>query len=256
MHDVLGTQFGTEPMTAVVIGASGGIGAQVTTELLRHSFINVVATSRSGEPSNSALAGIQAADWHSLNVTNSENIVEFGQWLKGAEAPPVRLVFCAMGLLHDGAMQPEKRLAELEAEYLHESFAVNAVGPMLVARELLPLMPRKGRVIFSSLSARVGSIGDNRLGGWYGYRASKAALNQFIKTMSIEWRRRAAESIAVALHPGTVDTPLSMPFQRNVPPGKLFSRQRAADQLLSVLAGLKTEDSGKHFAWDGQQIPW
>ena len=119
----------------------------------------------------------------------------------------------------------------------------------------MPRMPREGRVVFAALSARVGSISDNRLGGWYGYRASKAALNQFIRTLAIEWSRTAKASVCVGLHPGTVDTALSAPFQANVAPNKLFTPKQSVAALDTVLASLKPADSGQVFAWDGQPVP-
>jgi NAD(P)-dependent dehydrogenase (short-subunit alcohol dehydrogenase family) len=131
-------------------------------------------------------------------------------------------------------------------------YAVNAVGPALVAKHFLPLMPKQGRSVFAVLSARVGSISDNRLGGWYGYRASKAALNQLVRSLSIEDKRRYDRGIVVALHPGTVDTKLSRPFQQA---GRdLFQPDRAAVQLLDLIDGLRPADSGKLFAWDGSEI--
>ena len=134
-------------------------------------------------------------------------------------------------------------------------FAVNAIGPALVAKHFLPLLPRHGRSVFASISARVGSIEDNRLGGWYSYRASKAALNMLLKTYSIELKRRAPSAICVGLHPGTVDTALSKPFQGGVAPGKLFSPTQSAAYLLRVIDGLTPADNGAVFAWDGSQIP-
>ena len=131
---------------------------------------------------------------------------------------------------------------------------MNTIGPALVAKHVLPLMPRTGRAVFAVLSARIGSITDNKLGGWYGYRASKAALNMMVRTLAIEEKRRNDRAILVALHPGTVDTDLSRPFQGNVTPGTLLSPSRAAVQLLDVIDGLKITDTGKHFAWDGTEI--
>ena len=138
--------------------------------------------------------------------------------------------------------------------WLARQYLVNAIGPALVAKHFLPIMKTGGITRFAALSARVGSISDNRLGGWYGYRASKAALNQLIRSLAIEWRRKNERSIVVGLHPGTVDTGLSKPFQGNVPEGKLFAADRAAVQLLDVLDDLKPGDSGKIFAWDGEEI--
>jgi NAD(P)-dependent dehydrogenase (short-subunit alcohol dehydrogenase family) len=133
-------------------------------------------------------------------------------------------------------------------------FAVNAIGPALVAKHFVPLLPNEDRCVFAALSARVGSITDNRLGGWYGYRASKAALNMLIKTLAIELARTRPEAICVALHPGTVDTGLSKPFQKGVASDRLFSTDSTAAQLLEVIERLEPDQSGRCFAWDGAEI--
>ncbi len=159
----------------------------------------------------------------------------------------------ATGILQGDGIAPEKSSRELSADGLARYFAVNTIGPALVAKHFLPLLSR-GPAVFAALSARVGSIGDNRLGGWYGYRASKAALNMIVRTLAIELARTRPEAVCIALHPGTVDTGLSQPFQRGVPPGQLFTPQRSAEALLDVLAGLTPADSGGCFAWDGQRI--
>ena len=164
------------------------------------------------------------------------------------------MLFVATGLLHHDKRGPEKSLRELDADWLLQNYQVNAVGPALIAKYFLPLMDRQEIFRFAALSARVGSISDNRLGGWYGYRAAKAALNMMIRNLAIEWSRKNDRSIIVALHPGTVDTELSQPFQGNVPPGKLFDSSRAARQLLDVLETLQPAQSGKIFAWDGTEI--
>ena len=166
------------------------------------------------------------------------------------------VINCA-GLLHDGDdLFPERKLAHVDPKNLLRLYEVHAVGPLLLAKHVLPLLPRRGRVIFASLSARVGSISDNRLGGWYGYRMSKAAHNMAIKNLSIELRRRARGIICVALHPGTVDTELSRPFSGNVPEDRLFSPARAADQLLRVIDSLDDGHHGGFYAWDGTAIAW
>ena len=139
---------------------------------------------------------------------------------------------------------------------LRRSFEVNAFGPLLLAKALEPALPRDLPFHFASLSARVGSISDNRLGGWYAYRAAKAAQNQLLRTLAIEWRRRLPLACVTALHPGTTATGLSEPFRSSVPPAKLFSPERAADQLLEVLAMRRADQSGEFLAWDGQPIPW
>jgi NAD(P)-dependent dehydrogenase (short-subunit alcohol dehydrogenase family) len=173
-----------------------------------------------------------------------------------AALTPLRLVICCAGLLHDGTLQPEKRLAQVRRSSLERSFAVNAWGPLLLAQALESALPRQQPCHFASLSARVGSIGDNGLGGWYSYRAAKAAQNQLLRTLALEWRRRFPQACVTLLHPGTTATALSEPFRGGVPPERLFSPERAAQQLLDVLERQTPECSGSFLAWDGQPIPW
>lgn len=228
--------------TAVVFGATGGIGAAVADALETDSrFERVIRFSRS---SDSPVP---------IDLTSEASIEKAAKWMQGEGILP-SLIFVATGLLHDGERGPEKSLRQLDADWLMLNYQVNAVGPALIAKYFLPLMNRNETNRFAALSARVGSISDNRLGGWHGYRASKAALNMMIRNLSIEWSRKNDKSIIVALHPGTVDTTLSQPFQSNVPAGKLFDSNRAARQLLDVLDGLKPAQSGKIFAWDGAEI--
>ena len=227
---------------AVIIGASGGIGAALV-EALReeHPDAPIIALARSFQGKNH------------IDITDEASIVAAAARVKAAGVAP-RLVLVATGLLHDDMQGPEKAMSQLDPDWLGRNYAVNAIGPLLVAKHFLPLMPRDGTPIFTAISARVGSISDNRMGGWYGYRMAKAGLNMGLKNLSIEWRRKAERSIVVGLHPGTVDTGLSKPFQGNVAEGKLFAPDRAAVQLLDVLDGLKPADSGKVFAWDGAEI--
>lgn len=227
--------------SAVIIGASGGIGSALADSIVEEGkFDEVHRLGRS-------LVGPAHID-----ITDEASVAAAAK-IVGAEVPP-ELVIVATGLLHEDGSGPEKALKDIDAAWLARTFAVNAIGPALVAKHFLPLMPRSGRTVFAALSARIGSISDNRMGGWHGYRASKAALNQLIRTIAIEERRRNQSSIVVALHPGTVDTPLSKPFQGNVAPGRLFDTGRAAVQLLDVLDGLRAPDSGKLFAWDGAEV--
>ena len=226
---------------AVIIGASGGIGAAIADALEEEGAFTVVhrfARSLDGA------AHIDITD--AASIANAAALV--------AKGPSPTLVFVATGILHDGPSGPEKALKELDPAWLATVYAVNAIGPAMVAKHFLPLMPKAGRTVFAALSARVGSISDNRMGGWHGYRASKAALNQLIRTIAVEERRRNSSSIVVALHPGTVDTALSKPFQANVAAGHLFDSGRAAAQLLDVIDGLRAPDSGKLFAWDGVEV--
>ncbi len=228
--------------SAVIFGATGGIGAAVADALETDSrFDTVIRFSRSGDSPVP------------VDLTSEASIERAAAWMKGEGISP-SLIFIATGLLHDAERGPEKSLRQLDADWLMQNYRVNAIGPALVAKYFLPLMDRTEISRFAALSARVGSISDNRLGGWYGYRASKAALNMMIRNLSIEWSRKNGRSIIVALHPGTVDTPLSAPFQSNVPAAKLFDSDYAARHLLDVLDRLEPADSGKIFAWDGAEI--
>lgn len=227
--------------SAVVIGASGGIGRALADALDEEgTAAPVYRFARS------------AAGADRVDLTDEPSIAAAAARVAAGPAPT--LVIVATGLLHEDGRGPEKALAELDPAWLARQFAVNSVGPALVAKHFLPLMPRGDRSVFAALSARVGSIGDNRLGGWYGYRAAKAALNQLIRTLAIEQRRRNDRSIVVGLHPGTVDTALSKPFQGNVRAGTLFTPDRAAMQLLDVIDALRMPDSGKVFDHEGVEI--
>jgi NAD(P)-dependent dehydrogenase (short-subunit alcohol dehydrogenase family) len=192
-----------------------------------------------------------------LDVTSEASLQAAAETVT-RESPRLHLVVNCAGVLHDGndGLAPEKRLADVRTDALARSFAVNAFGPLLVGKHFERLLAHPERAVFASLSARVGSIGDNRLGGWYAYRGSKAAQNMFTRTLAIEWGRSRRNVICVALHPGTTDTDLSRPFQSNVPPERLFSVERTVRQLLDVLDGLAQGDTGRFFAWDGREIPW
>jgi NAD(P)-dependent dehydrogenase (short-subunit alcohol dehydrogenase family) len=167
----------------------------------------------------------------------------------------VDLAIVTTGMLHNTQQRPERALKELDPTALARSFAINTIAPAIVAKHLIPKMPRDRRAVFAVLGARVGSIGDNRTGGWHGYRASKAALVMLIKNIAIEAARSRPETIIVTLHPGTVDTAMSKPFQSNVAAEKLFTPEASAEQLLHVINRLTPTDSGGHFAWDGSRIP-
>jgi len=175
----------------------------------------------------------------------------------GRSGGTIDLLVNVAGLLHDeSGVAPEKRLDAISPDGLRRVFEVNAFGPLLVTKHFHPLLRHDRRAVLANVSARVGSIGDNRLGGWYGYRGSKAAQNMFTRTTAIELGRRAPNAIVVAIHPGTVDTDLSRPFQKSVRPESLFDGDRAARQILDVLDRLAPEQSGTFVAWDGSSIPW
>ncbi len=173
-----------------------------------------------------------------------------------AAAGPCCLCIVAIGTLSDGeAVRPERSYHQQSRDAFERLFNVNVILPALIAKHIMPLAPRNQRAIFAALSARVGSIEDNKLGGWHAYRASKAALNMLIKNYAIEQKHRSDQFLAVGLHPGTVNTQLSRPFQSNIPSGQLFSPKRSAKMLLDVLAGLNPSDSGRVFDWAGKEIP-
>ena len=239
------------PLRAVVIGAGGGIGGALLSGLENDERVaELFAFARTPERINSSRAETGTVD------ILDEASVEAAAAKASADGP-LDLVIVATGILHrsDG-LQPEKSLREISAANMADVFALNAIGPALVAKHFLPTLRRGHKTVLAALSARVGSIGDNRLGGWTSYRASKAALNQVLRTLSIEQARRRPDSIVVGLHPGTVDTDLSKPFQARVPEKQLFTPQVSAQHLLGVIDRLTTSDSGKVFAWDGTPIPW
>lgn len=227
---------------ALIVGP-GGIGRALAAELARRAPGLRIRT-----------AGRRGADIP-LDLADDPSLAALAARAAG-ELAPLRVVINTAGLLHDGPLQPEKRLSQVNRPALERSFAVNAFGPLLLAQAIEAALPRDRPVHFASLSARVGSIGDNRLGGWYAYRAAKAAQNQLLRTLAIEWQRRLPQACVTLLHPGTTATSLSAPFGRSVPPAGLFSPERAATQLLDVLEGQTAADSGAFLAWDGRPVPW
>jgi len=248
------------PVTALVSGASRGIGLGFVRQLVSGGRARRVWAGCRDPEGAAALAELAAGSdvvrLVRLDVTDEDGLAAAAAAV-GAEHEPLDLVINCAGVLHrPGGPTPERRLADVRADWLMEAFAVNGAGPLLLAKHLEPLLPRRDRAVFASLSARVGSIGDNRLGGWYAYRGSKAAQNMFIRTLSIELARRARGAICVALHPGTTDTELSRPFQGGVPESKLFTAERAVEQLLRVIDGLGPGDNGRFIAWNGEKIAW
>lgn len=252
------------PITAVVQGASRGLGLAFVRELLKCSNVEaVLATCRS--PKSAAELQSLAEEYPRRLTITTLNLIDENSIAEAASVAhetieSVDLLLNVAGVLHDEEreMGPEKKLDDVEPTSVLHSFRVNSLGPLLVIKHFKPLLRNRERAVIANLSARVGSIGDNHLGGWYAYRASKAAQNMFTRTAAIELGRyrRTAESICVALHPGTVDTDLSRPFQSNVPDSQLFSTDRAARQLLDVVGDLKKEDTGTFFDWAGKSIEW
>lgn len=234
------------PYRAVVIGAGGGIGSGLATRLAGDPTCGTLhCVSRNGD------AGPDAAVRHAADLTDADSITAMAASI-GADGP-IDLIFIASGLLHRGdAVQPEKSWKAIDATAFSELFAVNATGPMLALQALLPHVPRDRRALIGVVGARVGSIGDNRLGGWYGYRASKAALAMLLRTLSIELARTHPQLAVLMLHPGTVDTPLSGPFQRGV--AKLLTPAESAAAMLAVLDGATPEQSGQQRDWQGELV--
>lgn len=243
--EIIGQRF----PVAAVFGASGGIGRALVGSLAQSGVGTIYAGSRSG------------------NVTEGEAIAPFrfdldepsslADAAEAMAANPPNLVLVATGVLTlDNGKGPEKTYRHLEAGTMSNVFLLNTIGPAMIARHILPILKRDARNVFAALSARVGSISDNRLGGWHSYRASKAALNMLIKNFAIEVSRTHDQTAVVGLHPGTVDTELSEPFQSNVPDKQLFSPEQSARYLLDIIEGIDADDSGKVYDWEGKQIPW
>ncbi|MCQ8280032.1 SDR family oxidoreductase [Acetobacteraceae bacterium KSS8] len=226
---------------AVVVGSGGGIGGALLRALRADPDIGSV-TGMGRRPSQGDLP-LDLEDEASIEAA-----------FASLSAPP-RLVIVATGLLHDAVLQPEKSVRALDAEAMARAFRINTIGPALVAKHALSLFPREGRSVFAVLGARVGSIGDNRSGGWHSYRASKAALAMLVRTVSIELARGNPNRFCIGLHPGTVDTGLSRPFQRGVAEGRLFTPKFAAERLLAVIDMLDTASNGAVLAWDGTIVP-
>jgi NAD(P)-dependent dehydrogenase (short-subunit alcohol dehydrogenase family) len=242
---------GAEPSTAVVIGASGGVGRALCERLRADArYAQVLALGR-------ATAHASGAIDIALDLTDEATIEAAAAQISravGDRGGALRLVIDATGFLHGSGFEPEKTWRQIDAAHMAHAFAVNAIGPALLMKHVLPLLPRSGRSVFASLSAKVGSIGDNRLGGWYSYRASKAALNQLVHTAAIELARRQPQAICVSLHPGTVATRLSGPFSKSGL--QVQTPAQCAASVLTTLDGLREADSGGFFNHRGEALPW
>ena len=224
---------------AVVVGSGGGVGAAVVAALREAGdYDEVLALGRRGSPA--------------LDLLDEASIAAAAAAVRARGVPT--LVVDATGFRPGGGMEPEKSWRELDPAHLAHAFAINAIGPALLMKHFLPLLPRERRAVFATLSARVGSIGDNRLGGWYAYRASTAALNQLVRTAAVELRRSRPQAICVALHPGTVDTGLSAPFAKSGL--QVQAPAEAAARLLAVIERLGPGDSGEFFDHRGEPVPW
>lgn len=251
------------PKSALIVGARAGIGQALAVRLAQEPTVQtLVLCSRQAQACESLLhlqSRMAAMGRQCLlvnaDITDETSLSNLSELLN-QNLQAIDLIVNTAGLLHAKDLAPEKMLEQISLASMQKIFMVNAYGPILLARALMPWLKLRRRVVFASLSARVGSISDNRLGGWYSYRAAKAAQNQLLKTLSIELSRRNPESIVLALHPGTTDTDLSRPFQSNVVQEKLFTPNFVAEHLLQVVANATPNDTGSFVAWDGQRILW
>lgn len=236
-------------LNVAVVGAAGGLGSAFVDALTGHPRV-----ARMFRLGRSIHSDAEENDLH-IDFDQEHTIADSAARLKDAVGA-LDMVIVTTGILHDTeGLKPEKTWRALSAESLDTVYRINTIGPALVAKHFLPLLTRERKSVFAALSARVGSIEDNKLGGWHAYRMSKAALNMLIKTLAVELAVKNSSALCVGLHPGTVDTSLSAPFQANVPDGKLFSPAQSAGYMLNVINGLSPQDSGNVFAWDGERIP-
>ncbi|AFY99647.1 SDR family NAD(P)-dependent oxidoreductase [Calothrix sp. PCC 6303] len=248
------------PANVFIIGATQGIGLGFVQNLLQDTRVGkIYATYRSLDSAEKLL--LTESEYPdkltclAMDITQETQIADCCQTIQ-SQVKKLHLVVNCVGFLHNSAQQPEKSLKHLNIDNLTRYFQINSIGGVLLAKHLVSLFKHPEPSIFASISAKVGSIGDNKIGGWYGYRASKAALNMLMRNVSIEYGRVCPKNIVVTLHPGTTDTRLSRPFQGNVTPGKLFSVEKTVSQLLEVIEGLQPSDSGEFFSWDGTKLPW
>ncbi len=235
-------------MNIVIAGGSGGIGQALVRELAARPAVRRIDASYNR---NRPRMTHPALTWHQVDLTSAAAVREWS-----AQLQDIDWLINAAGLLHRDGQGPEKTIKRFDPEFFMASMQTNAMPSMLLASYLGSHFRHGRPALFATISAKVGSIEDNRLGGWYSYRASKAALNMCMKTLAIEWRRSLPNVTVAVLHPGTTDTPLSEPFQRNVPPGQLFSPEQSAGYMLEVLDRLTPADSGRFWAFDGEELPW
>lgn len=245
-------------MHIVVPGGSGGIGsALINALLIRNNSVVIDASFNNSPPAPSSRVDPRVR-WTQVDLASESSVAA---WLQPLHAIDW-LINCA-GLLHTPDQGPEKSLRDIDAEFFTMNMQANCLPTLLLAKHSAAALKRASGsrpdhkpALFATVSAKVGSIEDNRLGGWYSYRASKAALNMSLKTLAIEWQRQAPRVCVASLHPGTTDTDLSKPFQKNVSPEALFSTSYTAEQLLGVLDSLTAAETGRFWAWNGEELPW
>jgi NAD(P)-dependent dehydrogenase (short-subunit alcohol dehydrogenase family) len=235
-------------MKALIIGGSGGLGGALVAALCeRQQISEVIATYHHTAP----VLQHRKLTWQRLDLRQEAQIVALA-----ADLDRLDMLINAAGMLHQVQHLPEKSIARLEPEFFMDNMAINALPTLLLAKHARGALAKAAKPVFATISARVGSIEENQLGGWYSYRCSKAALNMALKTLSIEWMRTLPQATVAALHPGTNATALSAPFQKGVPEDKLFNPQRGAQQLLAIIDRLSPAQTGRFWSWDGSELPW
>lgn len=235
-------------MKVLIVGGSGGIGQAMVKQVQEtYPDATVHATYRHHLPQDRQ----NNIQWHQLDVTNEAEIKQLSEQLTELDW----LINC-VGILHTQDKGPEKSLQSLDIAFFQHNLTLNTLPSVMLAKHFCHALKQSDSARFAVISAKVGSITDNRLGGWYSYRASKAALNMFLKTLSIEWQRNMKHCVVLSLHPGTTDTPLSQPFQQSVPKGKLFTPEYVANCLLPIIANATPAQTGCFFAYDGTELPW
>lgn len=234
----------------LVVGASGGIGEAIASGLAAKSSVTSVYGSSRGQALGFEHPKLKRV---CIDFDDQQSLVDAASLI--AQEGHLSCIVVATGMLHDQSIFPERSLKELDAQALSRVLAVNTIGPALLAKHFVPLLAKEGPSVLAFLGARIGSISDNRAGGWYSYRASKAALMMLVKTLSIELRRTHPQACAICLHPGTVRSSLSEPFVGASSRRKCFSPQESAQKLISVLHGLTPAQSGLHLDYAGLEIP-
>jgi NAD(P)-dependent dehydrogenase (short-subunit alcohol dehydrogenase family) len=242
----------------LIIGANSNIGKAVAVQIkhLNNTGLILISRGASNEQKPSQTHNIANVKEITVKDYQPESIDIAIAALTAHSKLPITQVFICNGILHSQNFKPEKRLEEFDAQAFNQVMSANALTPMLWIKKLTPILTRKSECKLVVFSARVGSISDNRLGGWYSYRASKAALNMMLKTTAIELARRAKNIKVIVFHPGTTDTPLSKPFQKNVPTNKLFTCEFVAKQLLAIVEKTQVDQTASYLDWQGKSIDW
>ncbi|MAP24268.1 MAG: short-chain dehydrogenase [Rickettsiales bacterium] len=233
----------------VVFGSTGTIGKSLV-EKITTKYPNALIHACSSKQQSFENSNVRE---HQVNYIDEQSLA-FTKEQVASISKTLDLIFVATGMLHNKDIMPEKATKDLSAENFLALYQANTIVPALIAKHFLPLLNRENRAVFAALSARVGSISDNQLGGWYAYRCAKAALNMLIKNLSIETSRRCPKSVVIGLHPGTVKTPLSAPFQKHASSNRLFEPEFSAEALMNIIETVQPKDTGKCIAWDGKEI--